>query len=95
MGLKEILTIGIHYFSQFLIYAIFLRVIISWFVGRGNPITNMLDVIVEPILTPVRNMIYKSPLGGPGMGLDFAPIIAYILIGLVSRLLIAVVLMFF
>ncbi len=95
MGLEKILVAGIYYFSQILIYAIFLRVIISWFVGRGNALTNILDAIVEPILTPVRNMIYKSPLGGPGMGLDFSPIVAYILIGLITRILIAIVVLIF
>ncbi len=89
--IEDILITGIRVFADVLTYAIFARVILSWFVGRGNAITNMLDVIVEPILEPVRNMIYKSPIGGPGMSLDFSPIIAYILIGFLKGFLILIV----
>ncbi len=89
--IEEILISGINTFANVLTYAIFARVILSWFVGRGNALTNMLDVIVEPILGPVRNLIYKSPIGGPGMGLDFSPIIAYILIGFIRGILIQVI----
>jgi YggT family protein len=49
--------------------------------------------VTEPILGPVRNMVDKSPLGG-GMGLDFSPIFALILMRLVQTLLVAAIRMF-
>jgi uncharacterized protein YggT (Ycf19 family) len=38
-------------------------------------------------MSPVRKLLYKSPLGGPGMMLDFSPVIVILLINLISGLL--------
>ena len=34
----------------------------------------------EPMLLPVRKLVDRSPLGGPGLILDFSPIIAMIVL---------------
>ncbi len=94
MDIQGILIVGIRFFTEFLSYAILIRVILSWFVSRDNPLMNFLDVIVEPILGPIRNMMYKSPLGGPGMGLDFSPMIAYFFIYFASNILINIIRIF-
>ena len=91
-----ILIPAVHYFTNFLIIVIFIRVILSWLpVGRDNALVRMLFTLSEPILGPIRAALRKSPLGGPGMMLDFSPVIAvfaiqfvrYILIVMLSQIL--------
>jgi len=74
-------------FVEILDYLILARVFLSWIpIGRDNPIIRFIYALTEPILAPIRNMLQKSPLGGPGMILDFSPIIAFFLIRLVLSL---------
>lgn len=68
-------------FVEILDYLILARVFLSWIpISRDNPIIKFIYALTEPILAPIRNMLQKSPLGGPGMILDFSPIIAFFLI---------------
>jgi YggT family protein len=91
-GMADILRITINYFCNFLYIAILARVILSWFPGaRGFKIVLFLFAITDPILNPIRSVIQKSPLGGPGMVLDFSPIIAFFLIQLIERLLMSLI----
>ena len=65
------------------------RIILSWIqIGKGSRIVEMIFNLTEPVLAPIRSLVHRSPLGGPGMIIDFSPIIAFLLIQLVSRLLI-------
>ncbi len=74
-------------FVEILDYLILARVFLSWIpIGRDNPIIRFIYALTEPILAPIRNMLQKSPLGGPGMILDFSPIIAFFLIRLVLNI---------
>jgi len=67
-------------------YAIFARVIISWIpIPRDNQIIRLLYQITEPILGPIRNIIQKSAFGR-NMMIDFSPIIAFFILGLVQTL---------
>ena len=60
---------------QFLIFAIFARIIVSWIApqqpgGSNNPIVNMIYQITDPILAPFRKII-------PRVGMfDFTPMFA-------------------
>ena len=79
----------VEYFSRFLQLAIFARAISSWLpISRDNPIVRLLYVVTEPVVGPVRALIRKSPLGGPGMMIDFSPLIAYFLIMILSSVLV-------
>lgn len=80
----SILVTSINVFFQLLYYLILARCFLSWIPNMGNnPIGSFIYNITEPILAPIRNIVYKSPLGGPGMGLDFSPVIAcFVLMGL-------------
>ena len=92
-SLQSLLIQALGVFFSFMETIIFVRIILSWFpLGYGNPIIRFLDTLTEPILGPVRNMVDKSPIGG-GMGLDFSPIFALILMRLVQTLLTSAVLM--
>lgn len=59
------------------------RVLLSWFpnVDRGNPIVRFIYNATEPILSPIRNLL---PATG---GLDFSPLIVFLLISLIVRFL--------
>jgi len=61
--------------------AIFVRAILSWFpMNPGNPLITMLDQITEPVLAPLRRIVPRI-----GM-LDITPLVAIILLQLLSRL---------
>jgi YggT family protein len=66
---------------EVLTIAIFLRAILSWFSPRPNTLTFLLDRITEPILAPLRRIV---PQAG---GFDFTPLVAIILLQLISYLL--------
>ena len=69
---------------------LFVRIILSWFpMARGNRLMELLYMLTEPILAPIRNLIARSPLGGPGMVIDFAPLIAFILLRIVQSVLVS------
>ena len=70
--------------------ALFLiRVLLSWMpMIRGGRIVELIYAFTEPILAPIRRLIDRSPLGGPGMMLDFSPIIAMVSLRLLQNFLI-------
>ncbi len=84
--LEKILVEGIQVFSMILIYAILIRALMSWFVRSRNAFVDLLDSIINPFMNPIRKMVYKSPLGGPGMMIDISPIIAIVFIEFFSYL---------
>ena len=78
-------------FFKVLEFLIFARVILSWIpIGRNNSIVQLLYTLTEPILSPIRSLLDKSPLGG--MMLDFSAWFAMILLYFVQMILINIVL---
>jgi len=67
---------------EVLTLAILVRVILSWFSPRPtNMLANILYQVTEPILAPLRRII-------PRVGvLDFTPLVAVILLQLITYLL--------
>ena len=66
---------------EVLTFAIFIRVILSWFSPRPNALTVILDKITEPILAPLRRIIPRA-----GM-FDLTPMVAIILLQLIAAFL--------
>lgn len=66
---------------EVLTLAIFVRVILSWFITRPNMLTIILDKITDPILAPLRRIIPRA-----GM-FDFSPLVAIILLQVIARLI--------
>lgn len=66
---------------------IFIRAIIS-FIARDtrNPIASFVFRVTEPILSPIRELIRKLNIN-TGM-IDFSPLLALLLLSLLSRILI-------
>ena len=90
-NLKFILLRALRYFGNILEMLILIRVILSWVrIDRNNIIVKTIHTLTEPILSPIRKLIYKSPIGS-GLMLDFSPIIAYVLITIVINLLSALI----
>lgn len=86
-----IIKYAISVFASVLNILIFIRCIISWLpIRRNGPVMQLLYALTEPILGPIRSIIDKSPIGGPGMMLDFSPVIALLLINAASQFIISI-----
>lgn len=67
-------------------FIIIARAIISWVQPNPyNPIVQLLYKLTEPVLFPIRKSLAKY-LGG--VGIDFSPIIAILLMNVLMRLVI-------
>lgn len=77
----QLLAQIVYIFFNILDYAILIRCIMSWLpVGRNNPIYSLIYGLTEPILAPVRNMVYRSPIGESMRMIDFSPVIAMLIL---------------
>jgi YggT family protein len=66
------------------------RIIFSWGnIDRYNPIVNFVYQVTEPVLAPIRNILPSA-----GM-IDFSPMVAILLVEVVTRVLSAIVLSVF
>ena len=69
-----------------------IRVVLTWMpMFRGNRLVMFIFAFTEPFLAPIRRLIDRSPLGGPGMMLDFSPIILFFLLGLARSFLLEMI----
>ena len=100
MVLVQIIIETIMVFSNVLIFLIVVRAILSWFPEPRDDgplrsiyiwLLRIAHTMTEPIVGPIRKLIQRSPLGGPGMILDFSPIIAFFLIRFARDILISLV----
>ena len=67
-------------------YVIVVRIILSWIVPPNNSIMQFLVFLTEPILAPIRKLL--EPLTRKSaIPLDFSPILALLLISIVSQIL--------
>lgn len=93
--MKGILIQSINYFAQFLNLIILIRVVLSWLpVDRNSGFAGIIYGLTEPLVAPIRNILYRSPLGGPGMRLDISAIIVVFLIDIIKSLAISIILRF-
>jgi len=83
-------------FTRFLWGAIIARAIVSWMpINHNNFIVVAIHAVTEPFISPVRKLIARSPLGGPGMRIDFSLIITMILVQILGPIIASFVLMIF
>jgi YggT family protein len=74
-------------------FALIARVLLSWLpISKNNKLVDLLYMITEPILAPIRSMLRRSSLLNNSMlsMIDFSPIVAFLLCGLVRNLIIMV-----
>ena len=68
-------------------YLFIARAILSWFpMLHGNPIVGFLHAITEPVLAPIRTVLWKIP-GLDSLPLDFSVLVAYLLIEVLRRII--------
>ena len=81
MGVMLSIAIGI--LSEIISWAIIIRALISWLpISQDSFIIRALDVITEPVVSPVRNLmgrLIKTP-----MMMVFSPVIAMILVDVIG-----------
>ncbi len=83
----QILKVTLYYFLQLVTYLIFGRAMLSWLIrDPRNPIMQILITLTEPILSPIRNFLFKLKIGGNMV--DFSPLAALLL----TQMLMAMVL---
>lgn len=94
-GITLLIAIAVNKLISLIDALIFIRAILSFFpIKRNNPIIRILYTLTEPVLAPIRQLLAKSPLGGPGMMLDFSPVLAFILLEVIRNVLISLIAMF-
>lgn len=93
----SLIKIAISRFADLLQMLIIIRCILSWIrLRRNGPVGSfiqLLYMLTDPIILPIRALLDKSPLGGgsnSGIMIDFSPIIALLLIGGVNQLLMSI-----
>lgn len=78
-------------FLRIIEYAILIRVILSWFIrDYSNPLVQIIFMITEPIIAPIRSLNTKLGLGGNIF--DFSPLIAMLIIHFIERVIELVIL---
>lgn len=87
---------AIIWFGNLFQILIIARALLSWIVSSGGGILGtifgLVSVITEPFVSPIRRLIQRSPLGGGGMMIDFSPLIAMILMRLLTNFLAGLIL---
>lgn len=92
MGATQIIVFFIDALLNVLSMLILIRAILSFFARAGGAvykIYNAIGIITEPILEPIRRLLYKIPALS-GLPIDFSPIVALLLISLIRSLLSAI-----
>ncbi len=72
--------------ANVLVAVVFIWSVLSWVAPPYNPIRELLDRIVEPLVAPIRRIL---PLSGP---VDFSPLVLIVLIVLAARILTGIIL---
>ena len=64
-----------------------LRAIISWLpLGMDNPLVSFLYSVTEPVLAPVRNLLFKIP-AMQNIPIDFSILVVFILLSLLRSII--------
>ena len=67
-------------------FLILIRVILSWLPNVNNKVVEILYTVTDPILDPIKKLLDKT-MGETVMMIDFSPIVAFLLIGLIQGLI--------
>lgn len=64
------------------------RILMSWFrPDPDHPVVRFILSITDPILVPVRDVVMKVFPGLRNMGLDISPIVVFLLLGFIRRMI--------
>jgi len=88
--MTRILSEAVDIFARLLYLLILIRVILLLLrFSRRNIFTDILYALTEPLLTPVRALLRKSPLGAPGLTFDLSPFALYLIINLFRNVIVS------
>ena len=74
-------------FLEILSWLVIFKCILSWIPDlRGTKIDKLLNKIVEPILSPIRNVMNKSNMFA-NLPVDLSPIILFLIIDVIIRII--------
>lgn len=77
---------GVIRFLDLIDLVIVVYCVFSWFMPRNTTIMQILTRIVDPILTPIRSMLWR--IGAlRSIGLDLAPFVAILLMSVLKRVI--------
>lgn len=65
-------------------WVLMLHIILSFLPNLDNGFTRIVRGLAEPVLVPIRNLLNRYGSRGP---FDWSPLLAFLVIGLVQRLL--------
>ncbi|MDD4295594.1 MAG: YggT family protein [Ruminiclostridium sp.] len=89
--MTEKLSVAVVIFFRAIETLLFLRIIFSWLpIQKNNALLQFLYSVTEPILAPIRDLIARSSFG-KNMMIDFSPILAYVLLGFVEKIIILII----
>lgn len=87
----EDVVIALGRFVNLLAWLIVIRALLSWFIkDPRNPIVMLVHGLTEPLLGPVRKLLFKLNVGGNT--LDFSPLLVIILLQIINNLIVRVLL---
>ena len=64
----------------------------SWFPMARGRLFILLYNVTEPVFLPIRRLVQRSPLGGPGSFIDFAPLFAFLFMFMLRDIIIFILL---
>ncbi len=78
--------IAANIFLNIVTWLIIIRAMVSWVIrDYSNPIMRFLINMTEPILKPIRSLLFRLKIGGNMV--DFSPLVALLLIQLLRQFL--------
>lgn len=81
---------AVDFFFQFLYLMVIARVFLSWVpMATHNSIVRFIYQVTDPILEPFRVLLSRFMPRGPGLYLDFSPIIAIVVLEIVRRFVVS------
>lgn len=86
--MSHTLAQAIQFVVQAAVLAIIIRAVMSFFpqIDRHHPVVVTLDKVTEPLLQPFRNLLPTT-----GIGIDFSPLLAILVLQMAGNLLIQLV----
>ena len=93
----RILIDSVNMFFNFLNILLLARIIMSWLMMgmRMNPLFAFIYNLTEPLLLPIRRLLAKSPLGGPGMMIDFSVLFLFLILRILHPIVISLIIQLF
>ena len=96
VAVGEVLSQAVIIFCSVMQWLFLARALLSWLpISRDGALMRFLYALTEPILSPLRKLLAKSPLGGQGVPFDFSLMLGFIVLYLAQDLLLTLIALLF